>query len=693
MTYEPKTGMVSTIEFLMSLEDYPVVRTKNNIEYLNIPAAFDIEVSSFYDHNEKRATMYFWTLGINNVVTCGRTWEEFRSTILAVSKLLSLSEHRRLIIYVHNLAYEFQFIRKLFQWDNVFLLEERKPVYCRTDGIEFRCSLKLAGGRSLASVAKDLNRYPVEKMVGDLDYSLVRSRSTILSPKELKYCENDTRCVLHYIQEKIEDDGDITQIPLTNTSYVRKYCRKACKKDWTLYRSLMQALSIDPDEYRSLRNAFQGGFVHANAQYVDKVLTNVQSYDLHSSYPAVMVLKQFPMSNGIRVQSPVSFDEITIQPYLEKYCCMFDLELFDVEPRLEQDNPISQSKCLSLDHRQSLINNGRVCRASYLKTTCTELDYQTYTTFYSYSHLRITNLYIYKRGYLPKPIVESILKFYADKTTLKGVPGQELNYMISKNMLNAAYGMMVTAIVRPDIQYTAQNLYAKLPPDVAEALAKYNSSLNRFLFYPWGVWTTAHARRNLFRAIEECGMDHVYSDTDSEKCLHPELHAKWFADYSNEIQSLITASSQHFNIPESQYRPTTPAGDPYVIGIWGDEGVYEKFKTLGAKRYLTYAHGKYELTVAGVNKTAACSYIQTFPDPFAAFNSDLVVPVESAKRNILTYIDDETSGDFIDYTGAPFHYHELSSIHMEPSAYSFSRSDDFINFLQGIMEVEVIGNQ
>ena len=691
MSYEPKTGILSTFEFLCSLEDYPTVRTKDNTEYLNIPAAFDIEVSSFYDHGEKRATMYIWQLGVYNLVTCGRTWEEFRSTVQALQQILRLNEHRRLIIYVHNLAYEFQFIRKHFMWDNVFLLEERKPVYARTDGVEFRCSLKLAGGRSLAAVAKDLARYPVEKLVGDLDYSLVRSSLTGLSMKELHYCENDIRVILHYIQEKIENDGDISKIPLTNTSYVRHYCRKECKRNREQYRSLMSILTVAPDEYKLLKHAFQGGFTHANPAYVDKVLEGVRSYDLQSSYPAVMVLRKFPMSNGVRVDTTIPFDENSIQTYLERYCCLFDVDFYDLEPKLEQDNPISESKCTGLDPRQCLINNGRVVRATHLKTTCTELDFQTYCDFYTFSRCEITNLYTYKPGYLPKPIVESILKFYADKTKLKGVPGQELNYMISKNMLNAAYGMMVTAIVRDEIQYTPANLYAKLPADIAEAIEKYNNSLNRFLFYPWGVWVTAHARRILFRAIKECGMDHVYSDTDSEKILNYERHVQWFSDYQNEVEELIKASSQHFNIPESQYRPTTPAGNEYVIGVWGDEGMYDKFKTLGAKRYLTYKNGKYDLTAAGVNKKKATSYLSSLPDPFSAFNNNLCVPIESSGRNILTYIDDETEGDYIDYLSNPFHYHELSSIHMEGSDYNFSRSDAFINFLAGIKEVQIDG--
>ena len=44
----------------------------------------------------------------------------------------------------------------------------------------------------------------------------------------VKYCENDIRVLMSYIQEKIEQDGDISKIPLTNTGYVRRYAREAC---------------------------------------------------------------------------------------------------------------------------------------------------------------------------------------------------------------------------------------------------------------------------------------------------------------------------------------------------------------------------------------------------------------------------------------------------------------------------------
>ena len=107
--------------------------------------------------------------------------------------------------------------------------------------------------------------------------------------------------------------------------------------------------------------------------------------------------------------------------------------------------------------------------------------------------------------------------------------------MIKKNMLNSAYGMTVTDIIRDEIFFFnyAQDPFPTEDPaykdydketidrlkliKMEEAIEKYNNGNNRFLFYPWGVWVCAYARRNLFTAIKECGKDYVYSDTDSVK--------------------------------------------------------------------------------------------------------------------------------------------------------------------------------
>lgn len=235
--YIYEKGMTSWQVFLswltLVVTKFPIIRQLDNNKrlksaYYNVPAAFDIETSSFRLNDRKIGTMYIWQFGIFGKVCYGRTWEEFKLFIMMLSGIMGLNEQMRLVVYVHNLQFEFQWIRKHFTWDKVFLLEKRVPVTAVTGGIEFRCSLKLAGGISLATVGKNLIKYKVEKLTGDLDYNLVRGSETPLTEQELSYCENDIRVVMAYIMEKIENDGDVSKIPLTNTGYVRRYCRDAC---------------------------------------------------------------------------------------------------------------------------------------------------------------------------------------------------------------------------------------------------------------------------------------------------------------------------------------------------------------------------------------------------------------------------------------------------------------------------------
>ena len=202
---------------------------KPTIHYFNCACAFDIETTSFIDaHNEKAATMYVWMLGLNGLCMMGRTWKEFISVINTISGILDLNENRRLIIGVHNLGYEFQFMRHYFDWVKVFAVEVRKPVYALTkQGIEFRDTYILSGYK-LETVGKNLHTYKVEKMVGDLDYKKIRNSKTVLTEKEIGYCVNDIKVVMAYLQECIDTEGNITKIPLTKTGYIRRYVRNAC---------------------------------------------------------------------------------------------------------------------------------------------------------------------------------------------------------------------------------------------------------------------------------------------------------------------------------------------------------------------------------------------------------------------------------------------------------------------------------
>jgi hypothetical protein len=680
------------IEYITNVAmDNERLRSKKKVLYFDTPCAFDIETTSFVSYNgEKTAIMYEWTLGVNGLVIIGRTWDEFLKCIEKLIECLDISLNKRLVIYVHNLSYEFQFICKRFEWEKVFAIDNRKPVYATTtNGIEFRCSYLLSG-YALAKLAQNLTIVKIEKLVGDLDYSLLRHSETPLTIKEKGYCVNDVKIVMAYIYERIQLDGGITRIPLTKTGYVRQYCRNECFKNEKSkkyrknreYYDLMNELTIELEEYKQLKRAFQGGFTHANPFFSGKEVQHVGSDDFTSSYPCVMIAEMFPMSKAEIVEIKSKDD---LEYNLKYYCCLFDAEFINIDSKVLYDNYISISRCWDVE--KPVVNNGRLVSAKRIRITLTEQDYNIIKVFYKSEHFGVSNFRRYKKSYLPTPLVKSILKLYSDKTTLKGVEGKEVEYLKSKEQLNSCYGMMVTDIIRDCYTYIME--WGLDNPDFNTAIEKYNNSSNRFLFYPWGVWVTAYARRNLFTGIIEFGNDYIYSDTDSIKTVNREKHIEYINKYNEMIRNRLYRAMDFHGLSHDLIEPKTVKGEKKCLGVWDFEGYYERFKTLGAKRYMVQKDGKVNITVSGLNKKIAVPYLQQkFGERiFEEFKEGLYVPPEYTGKNTHTYIDNERSGILTDYLGNKCAYHELSAVHMEGSDYHLSLSKEYVDYLTEIKTI------
>lgn len=691
------------------------------IKYYNCPCSFDIETTSFYidetgnnitykdkeerqkfdpTYNpEKRATMYVWQLGLNGRVIVGRTWEEFRECCVSLSKALHLSEKKRIILFVHNLSYEFQFISRLFKWVNVFSIDVRKPIYAiSTLWIEFRCSYLLSG-YSLAMLGKQLTTHKVEKLEGDLDYSLMRNTKTPLTDKELGYCVNDVRVVMAYIQEKLEQEGMLSTLPITKTGYVRQYCRKRClylegHRQNKKYKELMGKLKInDIDEFDLMQRAFQGGFTHCNAYHMGDTMENVASYDFTSSYPYVMVSEKFPMSGGVKVKVDT---EEQAEKYFQKYLAIFDVCFINLMPIDTNDNPLSSSKCYK---KVNVVeNNGRVVTADLVATSLTNIDWQVMKQFYKWDSVKFGTFYIYYANYLPTPLVDCILELYEKKTTLKGVEGMEVEYLKSKEMINSVYGMAVTNPLRDEIMFDGLEWETNPPTNRKELLDKYNNSRNRFLFYPWGIFVTSYARRNLFTGIKSVEDDYIYSDTDSIKFTNPDSHKSYFESYNKLVTMKLEKAMAYHGFSIERTRPKTKEGKQKPLGVWDFEGVYKRFKTLGAKRYMVEEDNALKvngvnypvsLTVSGVNKKTAIPYLWDLTGGntekiFELFNEGLEIPPSKSGKNLHTYIDGEIEGQLVDYLGNKAPYKELCCIHLEPTGYDLSIASLYKKYITGV---------
>lgn len=715
--------MVKVADYKLSEVPVPTIIRKYNYhkkecdEYLNIEMAFDIETTSTLLNGNKFAFMYEWTFGIYdcNYICYGRTWEQFLKLCNELHSFYNLNENRHCIIYVHNLGYEFQFMRKYFNWEMVFSVDDRKPIKAVTDlGIEFRDSYILSG-YSLAKVAENLTSHKIKKLLGDLDYSLVRTSETYLYPTELEYCNNDVEIVLDYINEQLQIYGDITKIPLTNTGRVRAFVKDNCyknkagkktKSQKARYINLMSKLTLTPDIYDMLKKAFQGGFTHASMQYSGELIKDVYSIDFTSSYPYTMLAEKFPMSRAIKVD--LEKEDILKLIESDNIGLLFECKLIGVHSKNTYESYLSESKCYNIKRGYTdntgkfietiQVNNGRIFQCDELTTTITDIDFKIIMSVYEVEHVSISVCYKYILDYLPYPIIKSILDLYKNKTELKNVEGEEVEYLLSKGMLNSVYGCCVTDIARDKIIYSTDTdewSISKLnSASKAEQIDNYNNSKSRFLYYPWGVWCTAWSRYHLWQGILNIGNDYIYSDTDSIKFINYELHKKWIDSYNKECDNKLTAMCDFYNIDFSLTRPQTIQGKIKPIGYFDYEGRYDYFKTLGAKRYMYSKNNKVYITIAGLSKSHGVNYLMkkcnnNIEKVFAMFTNDMYIPKEETGKNTHTYIDEEMEGDVIDYTGLKSHVKSLSAIHLSEADFTLSQTQVYLNFIKALKNGEL----
>ena len=467
-----------------------------------------------------------------------------------------------------------------------------------------------------------------------------------------------------------------------NCLHTSKTHKKDSKGKRARYTELMRECSLTAPQYLMLKRAFQGGFTHASMKYSGYLLKDVFSIDFTSSYPFVMLSEKFPMSRPVPVDvRTVNFWELVDD---ENTGLLFDCKITGLHALNTYETYLSESKCQKL--KGGIINNGRIFEAEELITTITDIDLKIIKKCYSYDSISITNCYKFYMSYLPKSFIESILTLYEKKTTLKGVEGKEVEYLVSKGMLNSCYGMCVTDIVKEENKYTTE--WEKIPvseSQLEEQIEKYNESKTRFLYYPWGVWVTAYARRNLWTGIINIGEDYVYSDTDSIKFLNYEKHVSFIESYNKRVEYKLKKMCDFLHIDFNRCKPKTKKGVEKLIGVWDLEGNYEYFKTLGAKRYMYQQNGEIHITIAGLSKQNGVQYLKMTCkdniDIFNHFTNNLYIPAEYTGKNTHTYIDEKQEGDITDYLGHTTHVISLSAVHLCEADFTLNIALQYNKFL------------
>lgn len=642
-------------------KDWILVKNINgNREYIApIPMGFDIETTT---KNEK-SYMYIWQLSFGNFVIYGRTWEEWFDVMEQIERHFKLgttktettrngktyqnTTKRRILFWIANLGFEFQFFaRKLnkygrFILQNEFSDKRRSPLYVeltfldRDDSGFIVYDSNRVANNSLESTAK--NYCVTQKAVGDLDYDKPRNSQTPLTKEELGYCRNDVVTLNEWARFYLKAYAKTVHFaPMTKTGIIRKAVEQQyeiySEEDKSVKYKLKRMHPVFAQYVKMIQYLYRGGFTHANIQLANKLLEKVKGFDFTSSYPAVLLQCLYPMSEFkclFTDETPKTLKHI--QKYIDdKQICFYgDFEFENIEATtshsIEQIYKTHEHRFFNGNDRITaeqcgmLIDNGRIRRANKMTVTLTDVDLEVYKMFYKWEKVTVSNFYIARYGKLPKYITDVVKTFYKKKSLLKKQGKQgDSSYSFAKEMVNSIYGLMVQQIHFDETGFNQQDgwyhetLHINNELEAEDMQKKYKKELfdrreevKKPTLPQWGIWCTSWARFRLLKFVYKVNEDCVYCDTDSIYLLHEEKHRHLFEEWNNEITEL---NKELFG-DDFEYLGDLGTFDPVALEWKDEEGNKHEsfeysFKTLGAKRYIKFDDNAIETTIAGLKKNA-----------------------------------------------------------------------------------------
>lgn len=631
--------------------------------------------------------MYIWQACLNEDVIIGRTWEDFIYFFDLIKERYNLSDTNRMVVYVHFLSYEMQFIQSFLNIYDLFAKDIRKPLKFMCDhGFEFRCSYFLSN-MSLRKFCENSESCIHKKIKDEFVYDILRTPSTELTDLEYGYVYCDVKGLHECIEDRLKKDT-LATIPMTSTGYVRRDMRKSMMKN-KKNRDLFLDLRLDLHLYELLKDIFRGGDTHASRFYAGMILHgDIDSYDFKSSYPFIELTECFPMSKwyeypyyekGFKTVKYLYKDFFNkkkndFEKTIQKYCVIAVYEFSNI--RLKND---SCSTYIDIGHVRKYCNmrgdNGRVLAADYIEYPMTEIDFKIICDLYYFDEVIISDIWYAKKGKLPAELKDVVRKYFYKKTEYDGIEEMFYEYVKSKNNLNSTYGMMVSAIIHSYITCVNGNWKEKKPEEEekVEQLNKYYDNKNSFLPYQWGIYVTAYARLRLHYLRNECEKINrdspIYWDTDSLKFFHDDNFIEIINKYNKGVISLN----------ESAVKPN---GEKVYLGTFEREKGYKTFKTLGAKKYIVEKKdGTREITVAGLGKEKGLKYLENLAlkkgkDIFELFSIGTVI---EDSGNLNAFYNDNTARHYIYVNGEKIL--TGSNVAMLPSSYEIGVTKEYYEII------------
>lgn len=601
--------------------------------YFRAGAGFDCETTKT---PKGYSYVYAWQFSLNNYEVIGRRTEDFETFLLALDDYLFQldrwknkwhpDQQTQLLIFDANMGYEFAHFKRVFGrvgMREVFAKDRRHPLKLNVGRcLEFRECLGVFGF-SLANIAETYTK--TQKKVGDLDYSKQRNSLTPLEPAELGYLQNDVAILSELCF--VAFDMFPKSIPLTGTGIIRNAVKEKLMQQGKMSMEFAKerTAKLMPEtlaEYNVMMDyLYCGGWAHSYFPLIERVLPNVRCADLVSDFPAQMFQHSFPAGSLLR------------------NCCVADMEKFphwyalftfyDVRTKYNHSF-ISEHKCIDLDG--CTLDNGRVWKADMMQVYLNEVDYSNFCWLHTFneSMTEVQDIHCFTRSERITPaLLDTLKEQYRKKNQLKAEgKGHTREYAESKKFVNGCYGMCATRI------YLENVVIDETGADLKEVPSEkgYKELIKNIWLSPWiAIYTTSYAREILVYFVTEYpelivqyDTDSIYYRTDQPLSAELEKDIDAFNDWKRATNNKIFDNDLFFE----------------SLGTWERDPVAQRFKCLGAKRYIKEVDGKIKVVCAGMKEKAFLEYCKRNDyDPFDYFGHKLYLFPDDSGKTTLKYYD------------------------------------------------------
>ena len=665
-----------------------------------------------------------------------RSWEEINTQLENINAYYK-RVGKRIIIYIHNLAYEFDglitncpFVREHFSNNKSLFQKPRNPLYVQLDFVELRCSFQFTR-KSLKILGQ---QYGFEKL--ELDYSKKYYPFSKLPQNEYTYNKRDVDLTAYAVIQTCKTYNYINKvddIPLTATGLVRM-ANKALNtsKDRKYYVQCNEyQRRISRDEIKWYESVFTGGYTHAAAAYAFRPLRDVYSIDITSSYPDVMLHRDYPYwfkectiparleffkfitkSNNITLED---YFNNTRRPFERAFMARIVIKNVITKKYNGIEIPyISISKIIN-EPQGCIIDNGRlVATVSEVVIDITEIDYWLINQFYNFELVDVQRLK-YTAGFRPLApyVIKSVKTFLTRKSELKSVVKKNPDKIELEDVKNTYTEEELEiinklddkmAFIKKDLQVAKENLNSEYGVNVQKLYPdKYNynlesddyditenNKLSRALYrnFVEGLYITAYARLTLFSMFlylvqASPHIYPIYADTDSWKI---------YTDGDIDIPGLVESYN---NLIEQSCKNS----EDYGVGYFDYEGKYDYFLSWGCKKYLTANDNKITCTIAGIPKIATSKslteYLKLYDidyifDTLAKCN--ILIPYELTGKLSAKYNKDYYNIIVKDENGVYGACEGYNMVELVETDYSLVDNREFSNY-NYIKYVEIIQNR